>query len=46
MYKKSQGRDSVKIHVQLVSRERCCKDICTNSLKEEMVSRYMYKKSQ
>ena len=40
MYKKSQWRDAVKIHLQKVSRERCCKDICTNSLKEEMFCNY------
>jgi len=33
MYILSQGRDAVKIHVQIVSRKRWCKDTCTTSLK-------------
>jgi len=37
MYILSQGRDAVKIHVQIVSMKRCCKDTCTNCLNEEMM---------
>jgi len=37
MYKLPQGKDDVKIHVQLVSSKRWCKDTCKHYLNEEIL---------